>query len=178
MKKAVGLVLALALTMALASCLIGCSSGYTTIKGSGYSFEVNSKWEAEKYDSETYYYYPNGEDRISYLYVSEYSKSYPDNSLSDQYDAILKYYLADGSYADGALVTKYTNIEKGTLGAYAFVTADGEMITGSYTIYSFELYFYTSPTMMVTFRFSSTEKSDLDTYKKDIDRLFKSIKLI
>jgi len=170
--------LALLLVACLGLCSVGCSGGYTTIKGSGYSFEVNSKWEKEKYDEESYYYHPNGKDNLPYLYVSEYAKPYPDKSLSDQYDVILKYYLADGSYADGKLITKYTNIVKGSLGAYAFVTADGVMITENYTLYSYELYFYTSPSMMVTFRFSATEKGDLDKYKKDVDRLFKSIKLI
>jgi len=176
MKKALLLLLALCLGFAF----VGCRQDMKTVQRTGYSFEINSKWEMEEYEKSSVFFYPDGKGKSnSFLHIYEADRSgFAFESLEKQYDSILEYWLVDMTYGDGEIIDKHSNIVKGTIGGNAFVTADKVTTTPNYTEYARVLCFCPNPEMLVIIEFSSFDKKDFDKYKRDVDKLFKSIKLI
>jgi len=173
-------VLLLLFAVCLGFALVGCSVSMETVQRSGYSFELKSKWKMEEYEKNSLFFYPDGKGKgASFLHIYEADRSgFPFESLEKQYDSILEFWLADQSYGGGEITEKHSNIEKGTLGGNAFVTADKVTKTFNYTEYARVLCFCPNSETLVVIEFSSMDKKEFDKYKKDVDKLFKSIKLI
>jgi len=175
MKKAMVLLLGVCLGFSLA----GCGGGYTTVKGTGYTYEVNNKWE--KKGSEPYFSYfleGEGEGKPRFFVMEEtLSYSIAGTTLEEQYDLITRAHMTDYVGSDGISSTAFKNINKSTIGSYAFTTADIVTTGSNEVFYGRILCFFSGPKTAVVILFPPYSKNVFDKYKSDFDRLVKSVKL-
>jgi len=175
MKKAMVLLLAVCLGFSLA----GCGGGYTTVKGTGYTYEVKTGWEKKGSESYSSYYLEGEGEGKPRFFVMEETLSYgiAGTTLEEQYDPIIRAHMTDYIGSDGISSNAFKNINKSTIGSYAFVTADIVTTGPSEVFYGRILCFFSGPTTAVVMLFPPYSKNVFDKYKPDFDRLVKSVKL-
>jgi hypothetical protein len=183
---------ALLLAGVMALGLVGCGGSWTTEERDGYSFDINTSWEKERYDEDTYYYSLEGGSvtealaaseegvdvgPLTTIRVSEYKSSYAYETFEKQSESFERM-LEGHTSENGISGWRYSDVKMGSLGAYASVTYiqtffyDGEDMSSSQG-----MEFFVSPNLKVTISFSCPLER-VSKYQADFDKVINSVKLI
>jgi hypothetical protein len=173
MKKTLAIMLALCVGIGS----VGCSRSTTTIQRAGYTFEVISAWRIEEYDEKNLMIYPtNGAATILHVHESDFHTK-PRVTLEEQYDDILNFWFDDDAMGTEKINVVHSKIMQGSLGGFAYCTADRETTMDEHIRYSSLLCFFSSPEVIVVMEFYSSDKIEFDEYSDDIVLLYKSVAL-
>jgi hypothetical protein len=178
MRKIVALLMAGIMAVGIS----GCGGSWTTEERDGYSFEVNSGWEKERFSDNTYFYNFNGgsaDDEGAAIAVSEYESSVDYNTFGKQSEYFEKMFVGYTNTSNGETFgCRYSDIEITDLGAYAFATyTQTYSYNGEDTVSSMNAEFFVSSNLRVNIS-HAYPAGDTSKYQADFDRVIESIKLI
>jgi hypothetical protein len=171
--------MALLLMGILAFALVGCGGSWTTEEYDGYSFEVNSSWEKERYDDNIYIYYLEGDSDTEegvWIMVYESESSFAYETFDEQSESLQR--ISDGYISeDGTSGWRCSNLEITNLGAYAFARyTQTSFSDGEDTWLSQCARFFVNSNHEITISLDGPLEK-VPQYQRDLDRLLDSITL-
>ena len=157
--------------------LAGCKGGitYTAFNGNGYSVEIDQTWSGEAISDGLYLYRsPSGTEGSPSISITEI-QSDPIDYDSQVMFLQMRFENMPAS-GDSNSENRYSNVQQGTFGSNALVTADSEFyLDGALTIKSKEIMFFATPSLLVSIEYS-VGVAGYSSHQADMEHVINSVK--